>query len=102
MLYSKICIKFKIVIYFYFRKDPIERMKAVLSFVYAGLTLSISQLKPFTPLLGETYEVEFDDGTKIYSEHIIHHPPIISYYIVGNGFKYYGICIKFYIKLRKL
>ena len=31
-------------------------MKGVATFVYAGLTLSISQLKPFTPLLGETYE----------------------------------------------
>jgi len=66
-------------------------MKGVATFVYAGLTLSISQLKPFTPLLGETYEGELEDGTKIFCEHIIHHPPIVSFYIVGKGFKYYGI-----------
>ena len=35
--------------------NPIERMKAVISYVIGGITCSLSQLKAFNPILGETY-----------------------------------------------
>jgi hypothetical protein len=56
----------------------------------AGLHLSANQAKPFNPLLGETCEGYWPDGTRIYSEHISHHPPIQSLLIIGNGFKIFG------------
>ena len=56
----------------------------------AGLHLSNSQGKPFNPLLGETCEAYYEDGTQIFCEHVSHHPAISVYEIVGNGFKVYG------------
>lgn len=37
------------------------------------------QLKPFNPLLGETLQSTMPDGSKVYCEHISHHPPITAY-----------------------
>jgi hypothetical protein len=71
-------------------KDPIERMKSVIAFAFAGLHVSTSQLKPFNPLLGETFEACFPDGTQVYCEHTSHHPPISNFYLVGRGYKFYG------------
>ena len=44
------------------------------------------------PILGETCEGEYEDGTKGYAEQISHHPPI-SYFMVvpkDNSYIYYG------------
>lgn len=73
--------------------DPVTRIKYTISFIVAGLYLSADLRKPFNPILGETLEGYFDDGTKIYMEHISHHPPISSYLIEGPEeypFKMYG------------
>jgi hypothetical protein len=64
--------------------DPILRMKYVIAYAISGLYLSITQLKPFNPLLGETMEAGFEDGTLIYAEHTSHHPPISSFIIYGK------------------
>ena len=37
--------------------DPVERMKNVMTFSIAGLYLGCKQLKPFNPILGETFQV---------------------------------------------
>jgi len=50
--------------------DPVERMKFVVSFVVAGLHCCVNQQKPFNPILGETYQSTFVDGTSIYLEHV--------------------------------
>eukprot|EP01022_Parablepharisma_sp_SALTPOND_P004220 TRINITY_DN1190_c0_g1_i1.p3 TRINITY_DN1190_c0_g1~~TRINITY_DN1190_c0_g1_i1.p3 ORF type:complete len:471 (-),score=49.44 TRINITY_DN1190_c0_g1_i1:72-1484(-) len=63
--------------------DPVERMKLTIAFALSGLHLAVTQLKPFNPLLGETLEGGLDDGTKIYCEHISHHPPITSFLTYG-------------------
>ncbi len=63
--------------------DPLERMKLVIAFAISGLHLAVTQLKPFNPLLGETLEGGLDDGTKIFCEHISHHPPITSFLVYG-------------------
>ena len=41
------------------------------------------QKKPFNPILGETFQGYWPDGTRIYIEHISHHPPI-SYFLVEH------------------
>ena len=43
--------------------DRVERMKYVISMAVAGLHLSNSQGKPFNPLLGETCEAYWPDGS---------------------------------------
>jgi hypothetical protein len=62
-------------------KDKLQAFKYVIAFVISSMYLSTSQMKPFNPLLGETYEGCFDDGTKIYLEHTSHIPCISNYLI---------------------
>jgi hypothetical protein len=61
--------------------DPLERMKCVLAFVVSGCHLTIDMRKPFNPILGETFEGYWPDDTKLYLEHVSHHPPITNYLI---------------------
>lgn len=75
------------------KTDPIERMKLVITFAISGIYMRANQRKPFNPLLGETLEGAYSDGTKIYMEHTSHHPPISSYLIEGPknaNYKFYG------------
>jgi len=76
--------------------DPIERFKLVITFVVAGMHLTPSFRKPFNPILGETYEASFFDGTKIFCEQTGHHPPVSAWQVVGPNSSYhywgYGVC----------
>jgi hypothetical protein len=71
-------------------KDPVDRMKNAIAFAFAGLSVSVSQLKPFNPLLGETYQAMFPDGTEVFCEHTSHHPPITNFFLTGNHYRFYG------------
>jgi len=46
-------------------------------------------LKPFNPLLGETFELE-TCGLRIIAEQVSHHPPISALYAEHEGFLYWG------------
>lgn len=72
--------------------DPLERFKLVISFVIAGIHLAPAARKPFNPILGETYEARFADGTQIFCEQVSHHPPISSWQVTGpgNSYHFYG------------
>jgi len=64
-------------------RDSVERMKLVTAFVVSGMYMRANPFKPFNPILGETLEGKYSDGTKIYMEHTSHHPPISNYLIEG-------------------
>ena len=51
------------------------RMKLLVAFVVGGLRRQTSTLKPFNPLLGETFQADLA-GTQVFVEQISHHPPI--------------------------
>lgn len=72
------------------RADRLERFKRVMAMAIAGLYVSPSQEKPFNPLLGETLQADWPDGTKAYCEHTSHHPPITNFYLLNREFKVYG------------
>jgi hypothetical protein len=57
-------------------KDPVERMKYVMIASIAFIWPSHTWDKPLNPILGETYQGELDDGSKVFIEQISHHPPI--------------------------
>jgi hypothetical protein len=38
---------------------------------------------PLNPILGETFQAERADGTRVYCEQILHHPPVSLYSIYG-------------------
>lgn len=70
--------------------DPVERMKLVLAFTVAGMHHSVGQLKPFNPILGETFQTMLNDGTEVCCEHTSHHPPISNFQFTGNKYSLAG------------
>jgi hypothetical protein len=76
-------------------QSPVERMKNVIAFVISGLQNTLAQKKPFNPILGETYQAVFQDGSEIFLEQTCHHPPVSHWQLLGlNGlytFSGYGV-----------
>jgi hypothetical protein len=62
-------------------EDKVEAFKYVISFTLSSLFRSSEQLKSLNPMLGETYQCEWEDGSKMYLEHTCHTPPISHFYI---------------------
>ena len=54
-------------------------MKLVTLFYIGMSNLYLKILKPFNPILGETFECSFG-GIPVYTEQISHHPPISAFY----------------------
>eukprot|EP00696_Hemimastix_kukwesjijk_P009341 gnl/Hemi2/21834_TR7289_c0_g1_i1.p1 gnl/Hemi2/21834_TR7289_c0_g1~~gnl/Hemi2/21834_TR7289_c0_g1_i1.p1 ORF type:complete len:435 (+),score=130.94 gnl/Hemi2/21834_TR7289_c0_g1_i1:145-1305(+) len=66
--------------------DPLERFKYVVAFVISGLHHTCHAGKPFNPILGETFEATYADGTTICCEQTSHHPAVSHFQINGpNG-----------------
>lgn len=63
--------------------DMLERFKYVIVFIISGLHRGLAQRKPFNPILGETFECGFGDGTQICLEQVAHHPPISAFQMRG-------------------
>lgn len=70
--------------------DQLQRFFDVIAFGVAGLFMASKQTKPFNPLLGETFQGSFPDGTQIFAEHVSHHPPVDSFLVLGAGYCIYG------------
>jgi hypothetical protein len=58
-------------------------------FAVSNCTLSISMMKPFNPILGDTYQC-WIGGCPPYMEQVSHHPPISAYYFCGRGYTLHG------------
>ena len=69
--------------------DPIEKLKLTTTFVMTTVHLAVAQLKPFNPILGETFQVKIEDSM-VYIEQTSHHPPIFNFLFVGKNYKVYG------------
>mmetsp|Transcript_28791 Transcript_28791/g.59015 ORF Transcript_28791/g.59015 Transcript_28791/m.59015 type:complete len:436 (-) Transcript_28791:489-1796(-) len=69
--------------------DPVERMKNVVSAFVAAMTLTSGNfLKPLNPILGETLQVDYGDGSKLYMEQTCHHPPVSAFCLISPGADY--------------
>jgi hypothetical protein len=70
----------------------VEKMKFVIVATMAGFYSNSQILKPLNPVLGETFELFYEDGSKIYLEQTSHHPPISHYIMYGpnSNFKFSG------------
>mmetsp|Transcript_66392 Transcript_66392/g.163608 ORF Transcript_66392/g.163608 Transcript_66392/m.163608 type:complete len:420 (+) Transcript_66392:186-1445(+) len=74
-------------------QDPLERMKNVVACFISGMALTSGNfLKPLNPLLGETLQVQYDDGSSAFLEQTCHHPPVSSFLLEGPQklYRYYG------------
>eukprot|EP00922_Rhytidocystis_sp_ex-Travisia-forbesii_P063674 GHVS01094692.1.p1 GENE.GHVS01094692.1~~GHVS01094692.1.p1 ORF type:complete len:458 (-),score=88.58 GHVS01094692.1:16-1221(-) len=69
-----------------------ERFKYAITFGLASLHAGCCPLKPFNPILGETYQARWPDGSNLFFEHTSHHPPIAHYCVCGpnNIFTLHG------------
>ena len=47
------------------QNNPVERMKYIITATIACFHNSSVFLKPLNPILGETYETMYDDGSKV-------------------------------------
>lgn len=73
----------------YKEEDPYMRMAYVAAFTtvqYSSIT--DRTLKPFNPILGETYELVTKDF-KYLAEQVSHHPPITASHSYGKGYEYW-------------
>lgn len=70
--------------------DNVEVLKKVICLGLSSLFRSTQQLKPFNPMLGETYQGHWEDGTKIYLEHTSHIPPV-SHFLIEDKEKTYRL-----------
>jgi hypothetical protein len=65
--------------------DPVEQMKFVtLSYVFLTSCFP-NALKPFNPILGETFQGLLG-GIPIFMEQTFHHPPISSFFMRTSDF----------------
>jgi hypothetical protein len=73
--------------------DHLERFKLVIANAVSSMYLCCSQNKPFNPILGETLQAQFADGTEVYCEHTSHHPPISNFLVHPKdrkGYQFWG------------
>lgn len=63
------------------------------TFLYSQLHLSTFQQKPFNPILGETFQFEIGNATKVYLEQTQHKPPTSNFLVYGKNYKAYGSII---------
>jgi len=70
----------------------IERMKFIIVATLSCWFKSSVMLKPLNPILGETYEMIWEDGSHEYVEQTSHHPPCSNFIIYGpnNNYIYCG------------
>jgi hypothetical protein len=72
--------------------DYVERMKFIIVATLSCWFKSSVVLKPLNPILGETYEMIWEDGSHEYVEQTSHHPPCSNFIIYGpnNNYIYCG------------
>ena len=71
-------------------EDPLEKMKYLITGFVSSFHTGIKVLKPFNPILGETFQAKIDDAD-IYVEQVSHHPPISDVLIMNKNFSYSGV-----------
>jgi len=72
--------------------DPVERFKLYIVSQISYFYLTTSFAKPLNPILGETYNGYYEDGSRIFLEQVSHHPPIAYMYFTGpnDSYRFYG------------
>lgn len=68
--------------------SPVEKMKYVITSIISSSYYMNLFLKPLNPVIGETLQGSYADGTQIYCEQISHHPPISYFLVVGPNLTY--------------
>ncbi|PSS36076.1 Oxysterol-binding protein-related protein like [Actinidia chinensis var. chinensis] len=72
--------------------NSLMRILNVAAFAVSGYSSTDGRnCKPFNPLLGETYEADYQDmGLRFISEKVSHHPTVVACHCEGRGWKFWG------------
>lgn len=72
--------------------DLVQRFKFLITASLGNFPVANGFLKPLNPILGETFEGSYPDGTKLYAEQTSHHPPVSSFLTIGpnKSYTFYG------------
>ena len=71
-------------------RDQWQRLALIGCFAVSGYSVtSYRVMKPFNPLLGETFELQ-RDGFKLISEQVSHHPPVSALHCDHSLFTFWG------------
>jgi len=78
----------------YFSKDKIERLKWITTYLVSSFHLSVTEIKPFNPIIGETFQCRIAN-LDIYIEQTVNHPITYNFYIKeeNNYFTMYGFVV---------
>ncbi len=60
--------------------NALEQLKLTTAYAMTRFHMSVTQLKPFNPIWGETFQCKIGD-TSLYLEQSSHHPPIYHFYV---------------------
>ena len=75
----------------FYLNDPIEKLKNMTSFFISQIYLSPLRIKPFNPLLGETYQVKIANLNCYFEQTMINPPTTNIYCFDSDGlYKIYG------------
>jgi len=70
--------------------DPLWRLAYVACFAVSGYSVTSDRhMKPFNPLLGETFELQRDNFHLI-SEQVSHHPPVCALHCDHSQYSFWG------------
>ena len=78
----------------YYSHDKIERLKWVTAYLISSFHFCVSQIKPFNPIIGETFQCKIGP-LEIYIEQTANHPITFNFYIKEDNDLYtnYGYLI---------
>ena len=65
--------------------NPIERIKQFTVFLWTMSMMNVTLLKPFNPVIGETFQADINGG-KYAAEQVSHHPPISAFYYEKDNY----------------
>nr|CAH8866678.1 unnamed protein product [Trichobilharzia regenti] len=66
--------------------DPVKRMEYVCAFAVSSMSSNANRIgKPFNPLLGETYELHYNNFVFV-AEQVSHHPPITAFHVESENY----------------
>lgn len=76
------------------QSDPLETFKRVICYACSNIYFGVNYIKPITPLIGETAQGYFADGSKYYAEKLSHHPLALAFQVV-NDIHNFEVDVKF-------
>jgi hypothetical protein len=64
-------------------------MKEFVCFIWTISSLQVTLIKPFNPVIGETFQADIGGG-RYSAEQVSHHPPVSAFFYQKDNYKIYA------------